>query len=81
MKVPNETWKSGCMATSSGPLPLLLVWAMASSRVVAGVGFEGGHGRGRQGCTYCIDLFLLLVVLFHWWPTGRYLMNHGGPDV
>lgn len=52
MEVPNETWRSGCMTISSCPLPLLPVWAMASS-VVIGVGFAGGG-----------DVYLLYIPVF-----------------
>lgn len=70
------------MTVSSGSLPLLPMWAMASS-IVVGVGL-GGRGRERWAgmCTYCIYLFLLLCCIISLVAqTGKYLITHGGPDV
>lgn len=45
------------MTVSSGPLPLLPMWAMASS-VVVGVGW--GRGQGKMGR----DVYLLYIPVF-----------------
>lgn len=72
------------MTVSPGPLPLLPMWAMASS-VVVGVGFSVGGRARRAGAgmyTYCIYLFLLLCCIISLGAqTGKYLMTHGDPDV
>lgn len=56
------------MTVSSGPLPLLPMWAMASS-VVVGVGLGGGAGKDGQGCVLTVyTCFYYCVVLFNWLP-------------
>lgn len=57
------------MTVSSGPLPLLPMWAMASS-VVAGVGLGWGWGGSRERqagmCTYCICLLYYFIGYPDW---------------
>lgn len=68
-------WRSGCVTISSGPLPSLPVWAMASMQLLEWV--LGGMERQAGMCTYYIYLLLLLCCIISLGAqTARYLMTH-----